>query len=120
MPCHVPATKASFRRRPPSLRLSPPRILAVLNLQQPGEREAMDTLNHYTTGKRRVWKVLALRRDAEALRVAVEWARRRSPQWFALVTIAFADGSVSCRFKDSAKAARAALAPASGEGGRHA
>ena len=115
MPCHVPATKASFRRRSPSLKLRPPRIAAWLHIDKPAERQALDRLHSYTTGRRKIWRVLAIRRDAEALRVAVEWARRRSPQWFALVTIAFADGSVSCHFKDSAKAARAALV-ARGEG----
>lgn len=109
MPCHLPATSASLRRRPPSLRLSPPRILAVLNLQQPGEREAMDTLNHYTTGKRRVWKVLAMRRNADGLRIAVEWLRRRASPWFASVSIGFADGVVDVRFQKSERAARAAL-----------
>ena len=108
-----PATSASSRRRSPSLRLSPPRVVAALDLQKSGERRAMDTLHGYTTGPRKIWRVLAMRRDSDALRVAVEWARRRSPQWFALVTIAFADGSVSCHFMESAKAARAALAAGS-------
>ena len=109
-------TSASSRRRSPSLRKSPPRILAALDLQKPGERRAMDQLNSYTTGPRRIWRVLAMRRDAEALRVAVEWPRRRSAPMFALVSIAFLDGSVLCLFKNSEKAARAALAAAGGEG----
>ena len=116
MPCHVPATKASFRRRSPSLKLSPPRIAAWLHIDKPAERQAMDRLHSYTTGRRKIWRVLAIRRDAEALRVAVEWFRRRSAPMFALVSIAFCDGSVLCLFKNSAKAARAALAAASGEG----
>ena len=110
-----PATSSSSRRRPSSLRKSPPRIVAVLDLQHPGERRAMEALNSYTTGPRKIWRVLAMRRDADALRVAVQWSRRRSAPWFALVSIAFCDGSVLCLFKNSAKAARAALA-ASGEG----
>ena len=76
----------------------------------------MEALNSYTTGPRKIWRVLAMHRDADALRVAVEWSRRRSAPWFALVSIAFCDGSVLCLFKNSAKAARAALAAASGEG----
>ena len=109
-----PATSVSRRRRTLSPS-SPPRIAALLNIDKPGERQAMDRLHSYTAGRRKIWRVLAIRRDAEALRVAVEWPRRRAPQWFALVTFAFADGSVSCHFKDSAKAARAALV-ARGEG----
>ena len=116
MPCHVPATKASFRRRPSSLRLSPPRIAALLHIDKPGERRAMDTLHGYTTGPRKIWRVLAMRRDAGALRVAVEWCRRRSVLRFALVSIGFSDGVVDVRFMNSAKAARAGLPAASGEG----
>lgn len=115
MPCHVPATSVS-RRRPPSLRLSPPRIAALLHIDKPGERQALDRLHEYTTGKRRIWKVLALRRDVDALRLAVQWFRHRSAPMFASVSIGFADGVVDCRFMNSAKAARAALAAASGEG----
>ena len=114
--CFAPATSRGVsRRRPPSLRLSPPRILAALDLQKPGERQAMDRLHSYTSGPRKIWRVLAMRRDAVALRVAVEWCRRRSALAFALVSIRFSDGVVDCRFMDSAKAARAGLA-ASGEG----
>ena len=108
-----PATSVSRRRRTLSPS-SPPRIAALLNIDKPGERQAMDRLNSYTTGPRRIWRVLAMRRDAEALRVAVEWPRRRSAPMFALVSIAFLDGSVLCLFKNSEKAARAALG-ASGE-----
>ena len=104
-----PATSASSRRRSPSLRKSPPRIVASLDLQKPGERRAMDTLHGYTTGPRKIWRVLAMRRDSDALRVAVEWSRDRSAAMFALVSIGFADGVVDCRLKDSGEAARAAL-----------
>lgn len=109
-------TSASSRRRSPSLRKSPPRILAALDLQKPGERQAMDILNHYTTGRRRLWRVLAMRRDAESLRVAVEWFRHRSASMFASVSIGFSDAVVDCRFMGSAKAAVAAVG---GNGGRH-
>ena len=115
--CFAPATSRSVsRRRPPSLRLSPPRIAALLHIDKPGERTAVDVLNQYTTGPRKIWRVLAMRRDARALRLAVEWFRHRSAPMFASVSIGFSDGVVDCRFKNSAKAARAALAAASGEG----
>jgi len=110
------ATSASSRRRPPSKRLSPPRIAALLRIDKPGERRALDTLHGYTTGPRKIWRVLAMRRDAGALRVAVEWCRRRSVLAFALVSIGFSDGVVDVRFINSAKAARSALAAAEGEG----
>ena len=104
-----PATSASSRRRPPSPKLSPPRIAAALDLQKSGERQAMDRLHSYTTGPRKIWRVLAMRRDAGALRLAVEWLRHRSAPMFALVSIGFSDAVVDCRFMVSAKAARAAL-----------
>ena len=111
--CFGPSAPIVSRRRRALSPSSPPRIAALLHIDKPAERQALDRLHSYTTGRRKIWRVLAIRRDAEALRVAVEWPRRRSPQWFALVTIAFADGSVSCRFMESAKAARAALAAGS-------
>ena len=109
-----PATSVSSRRRPPSLRMSPPRIVALLHIDKPVERAAMDRLNSYTTGPRAIWRVLAMRRDGDALRVAVEWPRRRAASWFALVTIGFVDAIVDCRFMDTETAARVALT--SGEG----
>lgn len=103
------ATSASSRRRPPSKRLSPPRIAALLQIDKPGERQALDRLHCYTSGPRKIWRVLAMRRDAGALRLAVEWFRHRSASMFALVSIGFADGVVDCRFMKSGGAARAAL-----------
>jgi hypothetical protein len=79
-------------------------------LQKSGERQAIERLHSYTTGPRKIWRVLAMRRDADALRVAVQWCRRRSVLRFALVSIGFSDGVVDCRFMESAKAARAGLA----------
>lgn len=111
--CFGPSAPIVSRRRrtvPPS---SPPRIAALLRIDKPREREALDQLHSYTTGPRRMWRVLAMRRDRQALRVAVAWVRRR--QWFGLVTFAFSDGSVTCRFKKSESAARAGLA-GKGEG----
>ena len=104
-----PASRNVSRPRSSSLRLSPPRMAALLHLDKPGERRAMDTLHGYTTGPRKIWRVLAMRRDSDALRVAVEWSRDRSAAMFALVSIGFADGVVDCRFMDSGEAARAAL-----------
>ena len=101
-----PATSVSRRRRALSPS-SPPRIAALLHIDKPREREALDQLHSYTTGPRRMWRVLAMRRDRHGLRVAVEWVRRR--QWFALVTFAFTDGSVTCRFKKTERAALRAM-----------
>lgn len=115
--CFLPPAPRVSRRRHAVLSSSPPRIAAVLDLAQPGERNTLDTLHLYTTGRRRIWRVLAMRRNPDALCVAVEWRRRRSSPWFALVSIGFSDGVVDCRFQGSAKAARAALAARSRRGG---
>ena len=69
----------------------------------------MDALHRYTTGPRAIWRVLAMRRDANTLRVAVEWPRRRKDSWYALVTLSFTDRSLVCQFKPTANAARAEL-----------
>ena len=108
-----PATSASSRRRPPSQRLSPPRIAALLHIDKPREREALDRLHGYCTGRRPLWRLLAVRRGPAALLAAVAWVRRR--QMFATVSFSFSDGSVCCLFKKSESAARAALV-ARGEG----
>ena len=84
--CFGPSAPIVSRRRRALSPSSPPRIAAWLHIDKPGERQALDRLHSYTAGRRKIWRVLAIRRDAEALRVAVEWPRRRAPQWFALVT----------------------------------
>lgn len=116
--CFFPPTPRVSRRCHAVLSSSPPRVVTLLNLTQHGERNAVDTLHQYTTGRRKVWRILSMRRDADALHVAVEWPRRRSSPWFALVSIGFADGLVDCRILRSERSARAALAAASRGGGK--
>ena len=72
MPCHVPATSTSSRRR--SLyRKRPPTIAANLDLSKPGEAWAEDYLRRASTGTEAFWRPLAIRRDDAALLVAVQW-----------------------------------------------
>ena len=107
-----PATSVSRRRRALSPSSSP-RIAALLHMDKPREREALDRLHGYCTGRRPLWRLLAVRRGPAALLAAVAWVRRR--QMFATVSFSFSDGSVCCLFKKSESAARAALV-ARGEG----
>ena len=107
-----PATSVSRRRRTLSPSSSP-RIAALLHIDKPREREALDRLHGYCTGRRPLWRLLAVRRGPAALLAAVAWVRRR--QMFATVSFSFSDGSVCCLFKKSESAARAALV-ARGEG----
>ena len=115
-----PATSASSRRRPPSLRLSPPCIVAALDLQNPGERSAHDLLLRFTSGRWPLWRLLGMCRDGASLRCAVEWLRCRESAPYSLAELSLTQPAVCWREMPTAKAARAALAPASGEGGRHA
>ena len=108
MPCHVPATSVS-RRRPPSLRLSPPKAVAVLDLAQPGERDAHDFLRRFTTGRWPLWRVLGLRRRGSQLRAAVCWLRGGQINGYSLAELSLVEQAVCWRDMASAVAARQAL-----------
>ena len=105
-----PATSVSRRRRALSPSSSP-RIAALLHMDKPREREALDRLHGYCTGPQPLWRLLAVRRGSAALLAAVAWVRRR--KMFATVSFRFSDGSVFCQIEKSESAARAGLA---GEG----
>ena len=70
MPCHVPATSVSFRRRA-LYQMRPPAIAAKLDLSKPGEAWAEDYLRRASTGSDAFWRLLGIRRDAVAMLVAV-------------------------------------------------
>jgi len=109
MPCHVPATSVSFRRRAISqMRL--PAIAAKLDLSKPGEAWAEDYLRRASTGSDAFWRPLGIRRDAAALLVAVRWLIGKKRERFSVVTISLTEHAVSWRKYPSAKAAKAALA----------
>jgi len=109
MPCHVPATSVSFRRRAISqMRL--PAIAAKLDLSKPGEAWAEDYLRRASTGSDAFWRPLGIRRDAAAMFVAVRWLIGKKSERFSVVTISLTEHAVSWRKYPSAKAARAALA----------
>jgi hypothetical protein len=76
MPCHVPATSVSCRRRA-LYQKRPPTIAAKLDLSKPGEAWAEDYLRRASTGSDAFWRPLGIRRDAAALFVAVEWLIRQ-------------------------------------------
>ena len=72
MPCHVPATSVSCRRRA-LYQMRPPAIAAKLDLSKPGEAWAEDYLRRASTGSDAFWRPLGIRRDAAAMFVAVRW-----------------------------------------------
>ncbi len=109
MPCHVPATSVSARRRALYLK-RPPVIAAKLDLSKPGEAWAEDYLRRASTGKEAFWRPLGIRRDASALFVAVRWLIGKKAERFYVVTISLTKPAVSWHKYPSAKAATTALA----------
>ena len=110
MPCHVPATSASSRRR--SLyRKRPPTIAANLDLSKPGEAWAEDYLRRASTGTEAFWRPLAIRRDDAALLVAVQWLDGEpAKDRYSVVMLSLTERALSWRKYPSAKAAKKALA----------
>ncbi len=110
MPCHVPATSVSSRRRA-LYQKRPPTIAAKLDLSKPGEAWAEDYLRRASTGKEAFWRPLAIRRDAAALLVAVRWLDwQPAKDRFAVVTLSLTEPALSWRKYPTAKAAKKALA----------
>ena len=72
MPCHVPATSVSCRRRKNPLLSSPPRFAATLDLSKPGEKSAHDFLLRATSGCLPLFRVLSMNRRGSSLLVAIE------------------------------------------------
>lgn len=91
MPRPVPATSTSSRRSRPSQQPDPSRITAHLDLRQPSERAAYGLLLRLSTGRWPRWRLLAMRRFAGLLLVAVEWCRDRSDLRFSRVTLSLSD-----------------------------
>ena len=110
MPCHVPATSVSSRRRRPSRAPSPPPIAATLDLTKPGEREAHDLLLRFSTGRWPIWRLLGIRRKAQTLFVAVVWLRGSPQDRHAIAELSLDKSAVCWSYAPNAAAARAELA----------
>jgi len=113
MPCSVRSTSAPIVRRRSVLPSRPPaRIAAQLNLDDPGERQAEETLRRFTTGRWPLWRLLGIHRDGMVLYCAVEWLRTgkgRHPEKYALAELALDRVSVRWNYFGSAAAVRSAL-----------
>ena len=72
MPCSVPATSVSCRRRPNPFASNPPKFAAVLDLSKPGEKSAHDFLLRATSGRLPLFRVLSVNRRDSSLLVAIE------------------------------------------------
>ncbi len=109
MPCHVHSASVPNSRRRSSLRLSPPRILAKLNMSNEIERSTQAFLKRACSGRWPMWRLLGMKRNGNTLIIAIEWLRIHKPT-FALVNIALDKIAMHWRDYPTAAAARAALA----------
>lgn len=109
MPCHIPATSSSSRRRPPTLLAKPPEIMATLDLSKPVERQAFDLVHRMGSGRWPVWRILDMRRKGQALYLAVEWARARKRGRHSLAEVSLDEQAVRWTDLPSAAAARDAV-----------
>ena len=102
---------ASRRRRLPRLRQAP--ILpppAMLDLSQPGERQAHEFLCRVTSGRDRMWDLLGVKRQGALVLCVVRWADAgRSHKLFALAEVSLAETAVHWRDYSDQKAVWAEL-----------
>lgn len=110
MCCQVRNASASRRRRP-QRRSAPPLLpLAMLDLSKPGEREAHDFLLRATNKRDRMWDLLSLRRQGDALLCVVRWVRpQRKTKPFSLAEVSLTETAVFWRDYSSAESARAEM-----------
>ena len=109
MPCHVPATSVSCRRRA-LYQKRPPTIVAKLDLAslvRPGRKIICAALRR----EKAFWRPLGIRRHRSALLIAVEWLGSQSASdRYSVVTLSLTEHALSWRKYPSAKAAKTALA----------
>lgn len=110
MPCSRPSTSVPRYRRLPSLRMSPPRIVAKLDLSKDGERRTHDFLLRVSTGRWPLWRIFAVRKLDSSLAVVVEWLRMACEDRYSLVGLSFDPVAMSWQDFRSLSAARLALA----------
>jgi len=120
MPCHIPATSVSSRRRSALSLLSPPVIAARLDFDKPGERAAHDLVRRFGSGRWPLWRILGIRRHGNALLLAVQWTRGSGHREFSVASVSLVEAAVLWSSVPSALMARRALDGTGRDpGGRH-
>lgn len=109
MPCHVRSASVPKKRRRSSLKMSPPRILAKLDLGNEVERDTQAFLKRACSGRWPMWRLLGMKRQGHTLTLCVEWLRRCEPL-YSVVWISLDEFVFSSRNFPTAAAARSALA----------
>lgn len=105
--CFHPACASASRRRATRRRRAPSSPLAVLDLSQPGERQAHDFLVRAMSKRDGMWRLFTLRRVGDTLLCVVRWTHAESPTMpFALAEVKLAETAVYWRDYPSADAAR--------------
>lgn len=110
--CFYARNATSSRRHRPqrSLRVKPPRPLAMLDLDKPTERAAYDFLLRATSKHDEMWRLVDMRRNGSVLLCVVRWAYpENAEQPFSLAEVSLAETAVRWRNYATADAAYAAL-----------
>jgi hypothetical protein len=94
--------------------MSPPRIVAKLDLSHDIERDTQAFLKRACSGRSPLWRMLGMRREGQTLHAAVEWVRHE-PSVYSLVNISLDKCAMNWTYFPTAAAARAALAALDGK-----
>lgn len=97
MPCHVPSARVPKNRLHSSLRVSPPHILATLDLSKKSERDAQAFLKRACSGRWPMWRMFGMRRRESTLFVAVEWLRCGTKERYSVVELSLREPAVCWR-----------------------
>jgi len=108
MPCHVRSASSPRKRRRPSVTLSPPRIVALLDMGKETERHTQAFLQRACSGRWPRWRVFGMKRHGNILALAVEWLRCGDPV-YSLVELALDKPAMSWRDFPTLDAVRQAL-----------
>lgn len=109
MPCHVRSASLPRNRSRPSLPLSPPRIVAKLNMQNEVERDTQAFLTRACSGRWPMWRLLGMKRHRGTLFISVEWPCCVDAR-YSLVALSLERIALRWWYFPTADAARAALA----------
>ncbi len=109
MPCHVRSATLSRKHRRPSLSLSPPRIVAKLDMQNEVERDTKAFLSRACSGRWPMWRLLGMKRLGDTLLISVKWLRCADGR-YSLVALSLDRIALCWWYFPTASAARSALA----------
>ncbi len=109
MPCSRPNASVPKNRHRPSLKLSPPRVVAKLDMNHEVERDTQAFLTRVCSGRWPLWHLLGMRRHGDILAVSVQWLRC-GDETYSVVELALDRIALSWRYFPTATAACAALA----------